>query len=106
MKKVKLSKLLPREIIETGVTDGYCPRQVISGFFQRHSVEKIRVMLFQMEMLAAYGKYEVPIPIETDNEGFFDFRKELEDLCKAVYLDHKYNKKKAIKFVDKGGRHD
>lgn len=106
MKRVKINKLLPKDIKATNVVDGFCPQELIHSFFQKYSVEKSGALLFHFQMFLVYGRERIPISLKMDGDGFFNFRKELEALLKAVYLEYKYNKKDPIKFVSKGGRHD
>lgn len=106
MKKVKISKLQAREITATNVADGFCPQELIHAFFEKYSVEKSRVLLFHLQNYLVYGKERIPASIQMDDTGFHAFRKELEELLKAVYLEYQYNRKDPIKFVEKGGRHD
>lgn len=87
MKKVKI-KLFPRKIKDTGVVGGYSQQGIISLFFRQYSLKWIGVLLFQLQMLSICGRYEVRIPIETDDGCLFDFKQEMEEFFKSVYLDH------------------
>lgn len=106
MKRIKISKLLPREIKATNVVDGFCPQEIICAFFNKYSVEKSGVLLYHMQMFLVYGRERIPASIQMDDTGFHIFRKELEELLKAVYLEYQYNRQEPIKFVEKGGRYD
>lgn len=106
MKHIKISKLLPREIKATNVANGFCPQELIGLFFDKYSIEKSRILLFHLQTYLVYGKERIPASIQMDDTGFHSFRKELEELLKAVYLEYRYNSREPIKFVEKGGRHD
>lgn len=81
------------------VCGDYCPQQVIENFWKKYDLSKSRKLIFHLELLASYGRDGINMPITTDNLTFSEFRADVTELLNAVYFEHRYNKKRAIKFV-------
>lgn len=112
MKKINLDEIEP--IFGPGkeyynryyVYDNYCPQKVIEHFWQKYELQESRTLAFHLQIVAEYGRGGINIPITTDDSTFEQFRVDLEELLKAVYFEHKYNRKKPLKFVEKGGGYE